>query len=95
MLVALHVNAATTENDLFTFQTQALFDGVISAELDLSAGSQDAVPGQANRSVKGPRHQPGAAVEASGARNRTVGRDFAMWDRANQSQNSLTSFLGS
>jgi len=95
MLVTLHIHAATTENDVFTFQAQALFDGVISAELDLSAGSQDAVPGQANRSVQGPRHQPGAAAEACGARDRTVSRDFAMWDRANQSQNFLTNFLGS
>jgi hypothetical protein len=95
VFVALHVNAAATKTDVFAFQSKALFDGVISAELDLSAGSQDAVPGQANRSVKGPRHQPGAAAETGGARDRTIGRDFATRDRANQRQNFLTSFLGS
>ena len=67
MLVAFHIDAAAAKDDVFTFQAKALFEGVIAAKLDLSTGAQNAVPGQANRSMKGPRHQAGAAAETSGA----------------------------
>ena len=93
MFVALHIHAAAAEDNFLTFEAKALFHGVIAAELDLAAGSQNALPGQINRSMEGPRHQPGTAAKTSGASDRTVSRDLAAGNGANQRDNFLTSFL--
>jgi hypothetical protein len=42
--VRLHIDSPASEAHSFTFQSQALFDGRISAQLNLAAGAQNAMP---------------------------------------------------
>jgi hypothetical protein len=90
MFVALHIHAAAAKNNFLTLEAKALLEGVIAAEFDLAAGTQNAMPGQINGSMESPRHQPGTAAKSGGASDRTVGGDFAARDGANQRQNFLT-----
>jgi hypothetical protein len=94
VLVAFHVDAPTPESNAFTFEAKALFNGVISAQLDLPARAQDAMPGQTNGSVQSPGHQSCAAAQTSGARNGAIGGDFAMRDGANEGQDLLPGSIG-
>jgi hypothetical protein len=47
----LHIHAATTKTDAFGFQSQALLNRRIAAQLDLATCPENPLPGQSERTV--------------------------------------------
>jgi hypothetical protein len=79
-LVGLHIHPPTPEAHTFRFQPQPLFDGVISAQFDLAACSEDALPRQAKRPVQHSRDLARATRNSGRTRDGAVGRDFPLGD---------------
>ena len=94
MFVAFHIDTAAAEGNFLTFQAKALFDSVIAAKFDLAAGAKNAVPGHTDGGMQGSGDQSGAAAEASGATDRTVGGNFAAGNGTDQVKNFLPSLFG-
>ena len=82
MLVRFEVDARAVEADAFGFQEDALFEALFTGEEDLTAGSDDPVPGQTVSLAKGPDNLTGASGEACGGRNAAVRGDFTARDAA-------------
>jgi hypothetical protein len=54
--VGLHVYTFAAEADAFSFEPQALFDGIISTQLDMTARAKDSLPGQTKGSMQYPHY---------------------------------------
>lgn len=83
MLEAIHGDAFATERHAFEFQTCPLFPGGVAAELDLSAGADDAMPGQVVDREDAQKACDRAVIPrvASGCGDSSVGADLAWGDR--------------
>src|SRR5437867_1809645 len=86
-LMRLHVHAPPTKSNAFSFETQALFDGRVAAQFDLSTRAQHPVPGETYGSAQDSRHLARPAGQTCCARDRTVGRDFPARDSLNRGAN--------
>lgn len=75
--VERHADSAAAEGDAFGLQAQPLFDELIAAQLDLTAGAHDAMPGESEGGVQHARHQPRRPRETGRLGDRAIGGDFA------------------
>ncbi len=87
-LMRLHVHAPSTKSNAFSFEAQALFDGRVAAQFDLSTRAKHPVPGETYGSAQDSRHLARPAGRTCCARNGTVGRDFPARDSLNRGANS-------
>lgn len=73
-----HVDAATAEGNSLGLKPETLFNGGISAQLDFSAGTYDAMPGEADRGMQCPRNLSGGAGVSCCLGDRAIGGDAAV-----------------
>ena len=88
MLMAGHVDPLPPKNHAFGFEAHALFESGVAAELDLSAGAQDAVPRYAECRAQCGGDLAGGSAQASGSRDRSVGSNLPIRDLADSGENS-------
>jgi hypothetical protein len=72
MLTLFHVHLPPAKADALGFQAQPLLDGRIAAQLDFSARSQDALPGQSEAAMQHLCHLPRRPRKSRSSRNRPV-----------------------
>ena len=77
MVMLFHVDARAMKHHSLSFQPHSLLEARFAAELDSSAGTDDAVPGQSAGLVQGPSDLPGRAGKSRGVGDVAVGRDLA------------------
>ena len=97
MLEAIHGDSLATERHAFKFQTCSLFAGGVVVELDLSAGPDNAVPGQVinGKDAQQACHGTVIARVASGCCNSSVGADLAWGDGEDHaSEGDVAWFVG-
>jgi hypothetical protein len=87
-----HVDAATAEGDSFGLKPKTLFNSGISAQLDFSASTYDAMPGETDGGMQCPRNLSGGAGVSCCLGNRAIGGDPAVGHFAN-SGDDLVSHL--
>jgi hypothetical protein len=75
--VTRHIDAPSTKADAFRFKPEALFKGGMPAQLNLSAGTQNAMPGQPNSRAQRCRRISGSAGKPGSSGDRSVSRDHA------------------
>lgn len=83
MFVEFHVNALAPEGYPLRLQPETLFEGVFSLKLDGASGSDNALPGDAVRSVQNSGSLASPVRNARCARDCTVGTNFAARDFGN------------
>jgi len=86
-LVPFHIHAAATKSYAFGFEAKTLLNGGIATQLDLSAGSEHAMPGQSEGAMQGPRYPPGRTRISGSAGHISIGGNFPAWDFTNCRQN--------
>ena len=78
----LHVHAQADEGDALALEQESLLRAFHPRQQDLSAGADDALPGQPARTVQRPHDLPRCARETGRVGNVAVGRDLAARDPA-------------
>lgn len=71
--VRLHVHSFAAKVDAFGLESQALFDGIVPAQLDVSARAENPLPRQAKRSIQYPHDVSSISWQIRGPRDRSVG----------------------
>jgi hypothetical protein len=72
-LMAAHVDLAAAECHTFCFKPEPLFDGGVSAQLDLSTCTEHPMPGQIQRTVQGAYNLSRRAGKSRSPRNGSIG----------------------
>jgi hypothetical protein len=80
MLFHIHLSAAETH--AFGFKAKALFHGGIATQLDFSAYTQDALPGQVESSMQYLGDLACHSRRAHSSSDRSIGGNLASWNPA-------------
>jgi hypothetical protein len=88
MLMRVHVHSPPAKAHAFRFQSKALFEGRITAQLDFSARAEHALPRQTIGSAQDSRNLASVPGKAGGFGNRAVGRNFTARDLQNGRANA-------
>ena len=88
MLMRVHVHSPPAKAHAFRFQSKALFEGRITAQLDFSARAEHALPRQTIGSAQDSRNLASVPGKAGGFGDCAVGRDFPARDLQNRRANA-------
>ena len=82
-----HIHSLSAKSDAFSFQSQALFNGVVSAEFNRSASSDDAMPGQIEATAQRRYYLSSRTLVPRSLRNRPVRGHVSSGNGTNGLQN--------
>src|SRR5438034_8405927 len=91
--VRLHIDSPAAEAYTFAFQPQPLFDGRISAQLNLAACAQNAMPGQSERTMENSDNLPRCPGISCPAGDSAVSRDFSSRNPTNCGDDANLHFI--
>ena len=95
MFVNFHVDTLALEDNAFCFQTFALFECTVSAELDLTARTYNPLPGNTETYLPSKKLRDSAMVQriACCSRHLAIGRDSSFRYRTDHLVKSLVALL--
>jgi hypothetical protein len=82
VLVKLHVNFPAAEGDAFSLEPEALFEGVVSAQLYGASGAYYTLPRQADGTTECSHYLAGGARKSSGFRDCAISGDLSVRNAA-------------